>query len=66
MLENEVENEFNDGHIVEGFDRCHTIMLLIDELLRDHPAVLKVDGNCHQEKAIEEIMKLYQKIGNLD
>ena len=58
--------EFNEGHITEGMDRCHTIMLLLEELLFEHPAVLKADVEVHRDKACDEVMAMYQAIGRLE
>lgn len=57
--------EFNEGHITEGLDRCNTIMLLIDELLVEHPAVLRVKSGEDLQTAFNIIMDIYQEIGGL-
>jgi len=36
--------DWNDGYYFEASDRCHSILIMIDELLMWHPAVLRVDG----------------------
>lgn len=59
-------NEFNKEHITEGLDRCHIITTMMNEFLRDHPAVLKANGTSKVDQAIELISDLYQDIGNLD
>jgi len=58
--------DFNDGHIIEGLDRCHTIMVMIDELLSGHPSVTKAVQEEEVTKAIKVIFDMYQKIGELD
>ena len=57
--------EFNDGHIIEGMDRCNTIMVMLHELLHEHPAVIKADTSEDISAAAAFIMKAYQKIGAL-
>jgi hypothetical protein len=59
-------SEWNDGFILEGCDRCHTIMVMAEELLRDHPSVLRVGGEQILDHAMGNIMKLYQRIVRLD
>ena len=58
--------EFNDGHAVEGLDRCHTVMLLINELLVNHPAVTKTNNETKLEDACASIMEIYQDIGSIE
>ena len=58
--------EFNEGHIVEGLDRCHTVMLLINELLVNHPAVTKTDNETKLEEACASVMEIYQDIGSIE
>ena len=58
--------EFNDGHVVEGLDRCHTVMLLINELLVNHPAVTKTNNETRLEYACASIMEIYQDIGSIE
>lgn len=60
------EIEWNDGYILEGMDRCHTIMVMIGELLDQHPAVLKSDKEVQLEMATDLIMDVYQGIGRID
>jgi hypothetical protein len=35
--------EWNDGYWFEARDRCHTIMIMVQELLEDHPAIEKAE-----------------------
>ena len=58
--------EFNDGHIVEGMDRCNTIMVMIEELLINHPAVIATDSRNIVENASRHIYLIYQAISLLD
>ena len=58
--------EFNNGHIVEGCDRCNTIMIMLDQLMDEHPAVNKVGGKDLVTDAHNAMFKLYQRIGALD
>lgn len=57
---------FNDGHIVEGLDRCHTLMTMLDQLLDQHPAIIKAGAQDEVSEALQLIMDAYQKIGELD
>lgn len=65
-LEQDSTHQFNDGHITEGLDRCNTIMIMIEELLREHPSVLKANVSSDVDTASKAIMKAYQKIGELE
>jgi hypothetical protein len=56
--------EFNEGHVAEAIDRCHVIMTMIDELLRDHPAIEKSDLGREVERASEEVMNIYQTLSS--
>lgn len=57
---------FNEGHITEGCDRCHTINIMLDELLTDHPAVVKAGQNLEIQRIMQRVAAVYQKIGALD
>lgn len=59
-------NEWNDGYILEGMDRCHTIMLLLDQLLDSHPSVIKAGQEIQLEVVSEVVMEIYQAIGRLE
>jgi hypothetical protein len=58
--------DWNDGYITEGLDRCHTIQVMLQELLVDHPAVLKAGVWTEISEASSRIFDAYQKIGDLD
>lgn len=58
-------DEWNDGYILEGMDRCHTIMLMIEELLSGHPSVVKTKNQWNIDNASKMIMSVYQDIGSL-
>ena len=57
----------NDGHYVEMLDRLHTVNIMIDELLYDHPVT-----NTHKKlkklitKAQNKIIMAYQLTGSID
>jgi len=59
-------SEWNDGYILEGQDRCHTILVMIDNLLYQHPAVIRADVEILFNAARNNLIVLYQQIGNLD
>lgn len=58
--------DWNDGYITEGCDRCYTIMVMINELLDSHPSIKKANAEKDIEAATTSIMNAYQKIGALD
>jgi hypothetical protein len=58
--------KFNQGHIIEGLDRCHIIMMMMEDLLMQHPAVLKADCSNKIAHANLLMMEAYQQIGALD
>lgn len=62
-----IENkaEFNEVHIIEALDRCHTVMLLIDELLHLHPAIVKAVCNDNIERIADDLADVYQRVGQL-
>lgn len=51
---------------LEGMDRCHTILVMLDELLSHHPAVKRAKGRKKYRKAERAVVDLYQMIGALD
>lgn len=57
---------YDAGHQIEGLDRCDTILMMLEHLLREHPAVVRVDGDGLIEQAYGAIWTLYQKIGLID
>lgn len=57
--------QFNEGYIVEGLDRCHTIMVMIEELLSEHPSVDKAKVEYKIARASSLIGEAYQAIGQL-
>jgi len=58
--------EFNDGHILEGMDRCHTIQILLEELLEGHPAVIKAEMQRQVVVAQDAVMYVYEAIRQLE
>ncbi len=58
--------KINEYHYHELLDRTHTICLMIDQLLLDHPA-LEHDPEWAGMASIayEEIMNLYQEVGKV-
>lgn len=59
-------NLFNEGHILEGADRCNTILIMIEELLSEHPAIVKAKLQNKVFKASDLIMDCYQEIWRLE
>jgi hypothetical protein len=57
---------YNTGHQIEGLDRCNTIMVMLEQLLRAHPAVVRAGGQPLIEQAFVAIWTLYQNIGLID
>jgi hypothetical protein len=60
------EVDWNEGYVNEGLDRCHTIQVMIEELLVDHPTVLKSKSWDELQRASDLINDVYQQIGELD
>ena len=60
------EVEWNDGYYLEGLDRCHTIIIMLDELLVNHPSVLKTKTSINLENIFDELHYVYNKISMLD
>ncbi len=58
--------DFNSGYIVEGVDRCHTIMTMIDELLSEHPAIKKAKMEESLDEAFTILFNIYQAVGALE
>lgn len=58
--------EYNLGHLIEGYDRCHTIVVMINELLNEHPAIIKSGQQWRIDKALEFITDAYQGLSVLD
>lgn len=57
------DQEFNKGHMLEGVDRINTVVGLIEELLINHPAILKTGVNDDIIKAQSILSEAYQKVG---
>lgn len=57
---------WNDGYVLEGMDRCHTIMVMMEELLVNHPSILRSEQSEEVDKVISDVMDIYQKIGLMD
>ncbi len=62
----EEEFEWNKGYYFEAMDRCHTIMVMISELINGHPGIKRADAQKNIDKALGEIMEAYQKVGAAD
>jgi len=57
---------YNPGHLIEGLDRCHTVLEMIHSLLDEHPAVLKAGVTPLIEQARTALFQAYQQIGLLE
>ena len=57
------KQEFNEGHIAEALDRVNIIIGMIDDLLVDHPGIVKTGQGDHVGQAAESLMEAYQNIG---
>lgn len=60
------QQEFNDGHIIEGLDRLNSLMVMSHELLENHPAIIKAGLQDRLSKLQASIMDMYQAIGQLE
>lgn len=61
-----IAQPYNAGHQIEGLDRCNTIMVMLEQLLREHPAVVRAGGQPLIKQAYSAIWTLYQNIGQID
>ena len=57
--------KFNKGHILEAGDRLHTMIILSEQLLRNHPALKKAKLNKRFKKVIKKLNNMYQKVWQL-
>ena len=66
LVEPATTNEWGSGYHAEALDRTHTMIVMMGELLDQHPGI----GVAGAQKAVDKIMrrlgKLYQKIGSAD
>ncbi len=60
-----VEGEYNEGHAIELADRVHTLIVMLDELLTDHPAVIKFELHDRVETIGLELAELYSEAGEI-
>jgi len=58
-----IEGEYKEGHAIELVDRIHTIIVMAEELLRDHPAAIKFGLNDKILAIDEALNNLYQEAG---
>ena len=58
--------EINDGHYVEMMDRLHTVTLIIEELLHNHP-INEVHPEINEliDEATTKLAQAYQYIGSM-
>ena len=56
-------NEFNKGHWFEAMDRAHTLMVMLDQLLTDHPAIVKAGLEEDVSDVHKGLWDIYQKMG---
>lgn len=60
------EQEFNEGHIIEGLDRLHVVTTMLHEFLADHPGIIKAGVQNDVHLAADILLAAYQKVGELD
>lgn len=46
--------DWNDGYYLEGADRVHTLQVMIEELLDNHPSIKRLQ----LDKDLEEVRKI--------
>jgi hypothetical protein len=56
-------SEYNEGHGIELVDRISTVVMMIDELLIDHPAAIEFNLNAKIEAVGLTLAGLYQEAG---
>lgn len=60
------DQEFNEGHISEAMDRVNIIIVMINELLDNHPAILKTNLQNDIDMAANRLCEVYQKLGSYE
>lgn len=58
--------EYNEGHLIEGFDRTHIIQTMIDDFLVDHPSIVRAELNDKAKQASQLIFEIYQGLATLE
>lgn len=65
-----MKDKMSAGYQIEGLDRSHTMLIMLQELLgvsddpnHQHPAIWNKQCNKHLRKATQHLAALYQKIG---
>lgn len=67
LMTQPASQDLNSGHLLEALDRAHTIQVMLDELLGDHPIIEgHSDLKAAYDRASEAIMDLYQAIGRTE
>ena len=61
-----MENDWDDGYIIEGSDRLHIAMQAISEHISEHPAIVKAGCREEIDTALGYLIAAYQKVGALD
>ena len=59
-------SEWNDGYIAEGCDRVHIVTNMIEEHLREHPAIKKAGCSKKINEAIDLLNDCYQEVARLE
>lgn len=57
---------YNDGHLIEGFDRVYIIRGMVEEHIIDHPAIVKAQLTDKAEKVSALLGEIYQGLCVLD
>jgi len=61
-----VDDDWNDGYILEGLDRLHIVMCNLSDHLVEHPAIVKAGVSDVVSQALELLGDAYQTVGGLD
>lgn len=57
------QQPLNDGHWAEALDRVHTMQIMLNELLADHPAIIAIEANSLIHQQLKSFNALYQILG---
>ena len=57
---------WNDGYVSEATDRFHTLMVMINELIVDHPAVIRAGLTSNVTEITDKIYNCYNTVSQLD
>lgn len=57
-----LNNKTNKGHYIEAIDRAHTVAVMIEQLLWEHPAIVKAELQSDVEKLVKLTYDVYNRL----